>query len=88
MTRTDPSWVRPGDGVAVSIGIDFYTDITRRDAHVYVANQMLRRFGVSPREPHESEWRDKLKFAVGKSVLAIKRMRGYQPPPGFSFDET
>ncbi len=88
MTRSDTSWVRPSDGVAVSIGIDFYTDITRRDAHIYAANQMLRRFGMNPRPPHEAEWRDKLKFVVGKGVLAVKRLRGYQPPPGFLFDET
>ena len=88
MTRTDPSWVRPGAGVAVSIGIDFYTDATRREAHIYAANQLLRRFGIQPREPHQSQWRDKLKSHLGRGVIAVKRLRGYQPPPGFSFDET
>jgi hypothetical protein len=87
MTRSDASWARPGDGVAVSIGIDFYTDATRREAHVYAVNRMLRRFGVKPRGPRESEWMDRMKYSLGKGVLAFKRMRGYQPPPGFSFDE-
>jgi mannose-6-phosphate isomerase-like protein (cupin superfamily) len=35
MTRTDSSWVRPGDGVSISIGVVFYTDVTRRSANVY-----------------------------------------------------
>jgi hypothetical protein len=86
MTRSEASWARPGDGVAVSIGIDFYTDTTRREAHVYAVNRMLRRFGVKPRGPRESEWMDRMKYSLGKGVLAFKRMRGYQPPPGFSFD--
>jgi hypothetical protein len=86
MTRSDTSWARPGDGVAVSIGIDFYTDITRRNAHVYNVNRLLRRLGVSPRPPHESEWIDRLKFTVGKPILALQQRRGYNAPPGFSFD--
>ena len=29
MTRSDASWTQPGNGVAVSIGIVFYTNVTR-----------------------------------------------------------
>ncbi len=83
MTHSDTSWVQPGDGVAVSIGIDFYTDVTRRNAHVYSVNRLLRKLGASPRPPHESEWIDRLKFAIGKPILSIQQRRGYNPPPGF-----
>lgn len=86
MTHSDTSWVRPGDGVAVSIGIDFYTDVTRRNAHVYNVNRLLRKLGVNPRPPHESDWIDRLKFTVGKPILALQQRRGYNAPPGFSFD--
>jgi hypothetical protein len=34
MTRTDNAWVRPGDGVSMSIGVNFYTHRTRRRAYV------------------------------------------------------
>jgi hypothetical protein len=87
MTRSDTSWARPGDGVAVSIGIDFYTDVTRRNAHVHLVNRVLRRLGLNPRAPHESEWIDRVKFAIGKPILALQKRRGYNPPPGFSFED-
>jgi hypothetical protein len=87
MTRSDTSWVRPGDGVAVSIGIDFYTDRTRRDAHVYTVNRILRKLGLNPRAPHESEWIDRLKYTIGQPFVAMQRLRGYKPPPGFSFKD-
>ena len=87
MTRSDTSWSRPGDGVAVSIGIDFYTDRTRRDAHVYTVNRILRKLGLNPRAPHESEWIDRLKYMVGQPLVAMQRRRGYHPPPGFSFKD-
>ena len=32
MTRTDPHWTKPGDGVSISIGVVFYTSATRRAA--------------------------------------------------------
>jgi hypothetical protein len=87
MTRSDTSWARPGDGVAVSIGIDFYTDRTRRDAHVYTVNRVLRKLGLNPRAPHESEWIDRIKYTIGQPFVAVQRWRGYKPPPGFSFKD-
>ena len=87
MTRSDTSWARPGNGVAVSIGINFYTHVTRRDAHIYAANQLPQRSGINPRPHHESESSVRLKYFAGKGVLAIWRLRGHQPPPRFLFDE-
>ena len=87
MTHSDTSWVQPGNGVAVSIGIDFYTDVTRRNAHVYNVNRLLRKLGANPRPPHESEWIDRLKFAIGKPILSLQQRRGFSPPPGFSFKD-
>lgn len=84
MTRSDTSWTSAGDGVSVSMGIDFYTDVTKRNAYIYSANRLLRRFGVSPRDPGESVVGDQLKYAIGRASVALrKRLRGYVPPPGF-----
>ena len=85
MTRSDTSWTRPGNGVAVSIGIVFYTDVTRHDAYVYTVNRMLRRhLGWQPRPPQQSAWVDRFKYPVGRLAVAFRRrFRGYAPPPGF-----
>jgi hypothetical protein len=84
MTRSDASWARPGDGVSVSMGIDFYTNVTKRNAYLYSANRLLRRFGITPREPGVNGLGDTLKYALGRTSVALrKRLRGYVPPPGF-----
>ncbi len=85
MTRSDASWTQPGNGVAVSIGIVFYTNVTRRNAYVHTINYMLRRYlGWQPRPPQQSALIDRLKYLVGRLAVGIRqRFRGYIPPPGF-----
>lgn len=84
MTRSDPGWTRPGDGVSISIGVVFYTDVTRRSANVHAWNLFLRRLGLSPREPGESEWLDRLKYPLGRALVWAKsRFRGHRPRVGF-----
>lgn len=84
MTSTHTGWVQPGDGVSISIGINFYTDATRRAAYVHSANRILRRLGLQPVGPDISAWRDAWKYALGRVVVAAMRsFRGYSPPPGF-----
>lgn len=84
MTHSDPGWTTPGDGVSVSIGVVFYTDVTRRHAYVHAVNLQLRRLGLTPTEPGESAWRDQLKYLVGRALIwAKKTFRGYQPRVGF-----
>ncbi|MBC7482729.1 MAG: cupin [Rhizobacter sp.] len=83
MTRSDPSWVRPGDGVSISIGVVFYTDVTRRSANVHAWNLFLRRLGLSPREPGQSAWLDRLKYPCGCTLVWVKKaFRGYRPRVG------
>ncbi len=86
MTRSDTDWVRPGDGVSVSIGVVFYSDVTRRHARVHQCNQVLRkRFGIKPLAPGISAWRDALKAPFGH-LLGLARQRWHRadrpPPPG------
>jgi hypothetical protein len=84
MTRTDGAWVRPGDGVSVSIGVNFYTRHTRRMAYVHAANMMLRKAGLSPRYPGESALVDALKYPLGHAAVLAKRLlRGYKPSASF-----
>jgi hypothetical protein len=83
MTRSDPGWTRPGDGVSISIGVVFYTDVTRRSANVHRWNLLLRRLGLTPTEPGRSVWLDRLKYPFGRALVWFTRtFRGYHPSVG------
>ncbi len=82
-TRTTADWVRPGDGVSVSIGVVFYTEATRRAAHVHLANHYLRKLGLAPAAPGTSAL-EGAKVALGRALLwAKRRFRGYHPQQGY-----
>lgn len=84
MTHTDTSWVTNGDGVVISIGVVFYTNITRRHAYVHAANGVLRRLGMDPPTAGSNEWLDRVMFPLGRvAVWLRRRLRRYAPPPGF-----
>jgi hypothetical protein len=84
MTRSEPDWVTANDGVSVSLGVAFYTSITRRHAQVYQANRFLRRaLKVSPAAPGLSELRDTLKVPLGHLLGAARYKMFRKPePPG------
>ena len=83
MTRSDPGWVRPGDGVSISIGVVFYTHATRRVANIRVLNLALGRLGLTPAEPGVSALRDWLKYPLGRALVwLLKTFRGYVPRKG------
>ncbi len=78
MTRSDLDWVRPGDGIAISIGVVFYTDATRRVARLHVLNRLLRRFGLRPAIPGARPWGDKLKLPFARALVWYRKaFRGY-----------
>jgi len=79
MTRTEGSWVQPGEGVSVSIGVNFYTDLTLRTARVLQFNRVARLLGMQPAQPGASLSSDALKAPLG-SVLARLRYRRRRPP--------
>jgi hypothetical protein len=84
MTHTDTSWVSPEDGVVVSIGVVFYSNVTRRNAYAHAFISVRRRFGLNPRLAGTSEWVDRVKYPFGRVVVALRRrFQGYTPPPGF-----
>lgn len=68
--------------MSISIGVNFYTDRTRRHARVHQCNRVLRGFGVQPTEPGISAWRDSWKAPLGWSIAAARaRWRSYAAPP-------
>ncbi|MBS0344216.1 MAG: cupin [Proteobacteria bacterium] len=82
MTRTDTSWVKPGDGISISLGVNFYTSVTRRTAQVHQFNRFLRRLGMSPAYPGQSTV-DSLKAPLGHWLAAARYRRiGAKAPPG------
>ncbi|MGJ7497763.1 JmjC domain-containing protein [Variovorax sp. RT4R15] len=84
MTRSEPDWVKPGDGVSVSLGVTFYTSVTRRHAQVHQFNRLLRQtLKMTPTEPGMSTLRDSVKAPLGRMVGAAHyRRNGGTPPPG------
>jgi hypothetical protein len=85
MTRSDTSWVQPGNNITVSIGLTFYNDVTRKAAYVHSFNNVLRRLlGWQPSPPHKSQKLDSIKYPLGRVVVGMRRMfRNYELPNGF-----
>jgi hypothetical protein len=94
MTSSDRTWTQPGDGVSVSIGVTFYTSVTRKMARVHQINRLMRKAGMSPAFPGESSTADALKAPVGgmvgmaraslsRSIAPLRRIKhAAKAPPG------
>ena len=83
-SRTVTDWVKPGDGVSISIGVVFYTEKTRQQARIHQMNHWIRQYGRRPTPPGDSAWRDAIKAPLGKyRTLWRQRFTVYTPPPGF-----
>jgi hypothetical protein len=84
MTRSDPDWTQPGDGVAISIGVNFYTSVTRNTARVLQVNRLMRRWGLTPSDPGRSRLVDAVKAPIGRMIgmtrASLKKVPA--PPPG------
>ncbi|MCF7222247.1 hypothetical protein [Marilutibacter chinensis] len=83
MTRSDRSWVTPGDAISISFGVVFYTPATRRQAYAFAANRLLRRAGIEPRMPGAHDWLDRAKRPLGTIEMALQRRHGFPDPHGF-----
>jgi hypothetical protein len=83
MTRTDSSWVKPGDGVSISIGVNFYSRETQQTARIHCLNEFLRRrIGLRPKFPGRSALTDSLKQPMCDWLLAQRRRKGIPSVPG------
>lgn len=85
MTQTENSWVRPGDGVVVSVGFTFFTPVTRKEAYIHNFNGFLRhQFGLNPAPPRQSKFKDAIKYPLGRLTVGMRRIfRNYTPPSGY-----
>jgi hypothetical protein len=94
MTSSDRSWTGPGNGVSISIGVTFYTSVTRRMARVHQVNRLMRKMGMSPVYPGESPAADAFKAPVGamigmaraslsRAIAPLRRVKlAAKAPPG------
>ena len=72
------------EGVSISIGVVFYTSVTRRHAQVHAFNEFLRHRGFTPREPGESAGLDRVKALGGRALVWVgKKFLGYKPTASF-----
>jgi hypothetical protein len=94
MTCSEPDWTSLGDRVSISIGVTFYTTVTRKVARIHQVNRVMRKCGLSPAYPGTSPTVDALKAPVGALVGSVRsRLIGMTssarrfklamaPPPG------
>ncbi len=68
-----PHWVENGDGVSVSISINYDLRSTAQRARILRANHRLRRLGMAPAAPGRSTWRDNGKVAFVKGLERLTR---------------
>jgi len=71
---TFPHWVQNDDNVSISASINFcFVDRTIADA--YRINHYLRKLGISPGEPGQSEFADSVKKLAAKTFRALNSQR-------------
>jgi hypothetical protein len=74
-----PHWVQNGDELSVSINVNFdLISVHRRMKRIYLANRVLRRFGVKPKPPGESAIRDGIKESLTAGVGAV--LKAFRSP--------
>ncbi len=75
-----PHWVQNGDGISVSVSINFqFKDWTR--ANIYRTNYFMRRLGLNPIPPGRSDWKDSLKgFGLIPVVTGHRLIRQIKSP--------
>ena len=86
MTRSEVHWARPGDGVAVSIGVVFYTRETLRLARVCLCNHEMRRRGWVPTPPGRRRVLDAVKEPVG--AFFARRRKEWPENSAWSYGPT
>lgn len=98
MTRSLVDRTTAGNRLSISIGVTFYTAVTREVARIHQVNRLMRKCGLSPSYPGESPTADAVKSTVGGVVgagrarLGVARARfisltttrrlKHIPPPG------
>jgi hypothetical protein len=63
-----PHWVKNGPHVSISFSLGFETHRSDRKTAIHVVNHRLRRFGLRPAPPGDSELRDRLKHLAYRTM--------------------
>ena len=58
-----PHWVQNGSEISISLSIGLCLHDSNRDAKIHQTNFVLRRFGLKPKPPGRSKWRDAAKVS-------------------------
>ncbi len=68
-----PHWTLTGDEPSITLSMFFRTRASKQYEEVQAVNARLRRMGLSPKPPGESEWIDKAKAAVVRAASPLTR---------------
>jgi hypothetical protein len=87
MTRSNTDWVKEGDSVAISVGVVFYTHLTRRQAQIRAFNHFLRwKCRFSPAPLGKSALVDSIKAVLGRMLVKLRgKLTEYKVPPSFLY---
>jgi len=73
MTESHPER-NHGDTLSISVGMVFYTNVTRRHSWAYMLHPTLRALGIEPRLPGDSAARDRVKGWLGRPLWQLRDM--------------
>ena len=72
-----PHWVKNDNNISVTLSVNFQFR-ENFPAHVYRANYLLRKFGISPKPPGSSQVRDRLKcLAINATYVPARGARRF-----------
>jgi Cupin-like domain len=69
---TAPHWLKNGDAVSVSLSITFRSNRSVSTSRVYRINAKLRRYGLQPSPPGQSQFKDTMKALTSKVLETFK----------------
>jgi hypothetical protein len=76
-----PHWVQNRDNVSVALSVNYELKSVDRLEKLYRFNHRMRKLGVRPVPPSESEWRDRIKLAAEEGVAAVRSLSKKKPGP-------
>jgi hypothetical protein len=91
-----PHWTHTGDDPSITLSMFFHTKASARYEAIQALNARLRRVGLHPRFPGESEWIDRAKgglvqtafFVTGRHSESRRRRRFQKAAPGGSSESS
>jgi hypothetical protein len=76
-----PQWVRNCDNVSVALSVNYELRSVNRLEKLHRFNHRLRKLGLNPTMPSESQWRDRVKLAAADGVAAVRSVSRRRESP-------